>query len=71
MRSAGEDLQDAVAGLRSPSRNQRKFFDRFNKAAPSEANLRKMEKKTFSTDSVLDTKRGGKPKKNICRRLCQ
>ncbi|PSN50873.1 Ubiquitin-conjugating enzyme E2Q-like protein [Blattella germanica] len=33
-----------------------------SKAAPSEANLRKLEKKTFSTGSVLDTKRNGRPK---------
>ena len=33
------------------------LFLRFNKAAPSEANLRKLEKKTFSTGSVLDHSR--------------
>ncbi|PSN54575.1 Eukaryotic translation initiation factor 3 subunit I [Blattella germanica] len=38
------------------------FFIRFNKAAPSEANLRKLEKQTFSTGSVLDTKHSGRPK---------
>ncbi|PSN52419.1 hypothetical protein C0J52_03164 [Blattella germanica] len=31
------------------------FFLRFNKAAPSEVNLRKLEKKTFSTGSVLES----------------
>ncbi|KAJ4441854.1 hypothetical protein ANN_11713 [Periplaneta americana] len=41
------------------------FFHRFNKAAPSEAYLRKLEKKTFSTDSVLDAKRSGKRKKYV------
>ncbi|PSN36603.1 hypothetical protein C0J52_21289, partial [Blattella germanica] len=43
--------------------------------APSEANLRKLEKKTFSTGSVLDTKRSERPKKycgdNVCNRLTE
>ncbi|PSN35328.1 hypothetical protein C0J52_17146 [Blattella germanica] len=51
------------------------FFLRFNKAAPSEANLRKLEKKTFSTGSILDTKRSGRPKKycgdDVCNRLTE
>ncbi|PSN29853.1 hypothetical protein C0J52_25289 [Blattella germanica] len=38
-------------------------------------NLRKLEKKTFSTGSVLDTKRSGKPKKycggDACNRLTE
>ncbi|KAJ4426074.1 hypothetical protein ANN_26883 [Periplaneta americana] len=44
------------------------FFLRFNKAAPSEANLRKLRKKTFSTaGSVLDAKCSARYKKKICR----
>jgi hypothetical protein len=36
----------------------------FNKAAPTDANLHNLDKKTFLTGSVLDAKQSGRPRKD-------
>ena len=42
---------------------RKRLFLRFNKAALNEANLRKLEKKSFSTGSILNEKHRGRARK--------